>query len=154
MITIEKAKHPEPTIAVIGAGIAGLTAAHRLKQAGLRPVIFEASDRPGGRMHSIRCGEFVFDLGTIGLLGGSQILPELVAAAGLSEQFAQAEPMTIGIIRNGKARHLDTAHPLRDFVATDLFPFATKLSLVKLVAHVFRRRKTFKFAARRARGAA
>ena len=131
------------TIAIIGAGIAGLAAAHRLEKAGLHPVVLESSGRPGGRMYSIRRGEFVFDLGTIGLLGGSPLLPELVAAAGLDKQFSLADPMTVGIVRSGKARYIDTARPLRDFVSTDLFPVATKLSLAKLAAHVLRQRKIF-----------
>jgi monoamine oxidase len=36
-------------IAVVGAGLAGLTCAYRLKQAGLEADIFEASDHVGGR---------------------------------------------------------------------------------------------------------
>lgn len=39
-----------PKIAIIGAGVAGLTTAYRLVQKGLRPTIFEASGRIGGRM--------------------------------------------------------------------------------------------------------
>jgi NADPH-dependent glutamate synthase beta subunit-like oxidoreductase/NAD-dependent dihydropyrimidine dehydrogenase PreA subunit len=37
-----------PKVAVIGAGPAGLCAAHDLIQAGLRPTIFEADHKPGG----------------------------------------------------------------------------------------------------------
>jgi monoamine oxidase len=40
----------EPRIAVVGAGVAGLNAAYKLQQAGLRARIFEGSDRTGGRM--------------------------------------------------------------------------------------------------------
>jgi len=39
-------------IAVVGAGLAGLTCAYRLRQAGLRADIFEASDHVGGRCHT------------------------------------------------------------------------------------------------------
>lgn len=39
----------QPTIAVVGAGLAGLTAAYRLKQAGLNAQVYEASGRIGGR---------------------------------------------------------------------------------------------------------
>jgi monoamine oxidase len=52
------AKHPEasggPRIAVIGAGIAGLTAAYRLGQAGLGTTVFDSWNRVGGRMFTAR----------------------------------------------------------------------------------------------------
>ena len=41
-------------VVVVGAGIAGLTAAHRLEQAGVPVRIFEAQNRTGGRMLSLR----------------------------------------------------------------------------------------------------
>ena len=39
-------------VAIVGAGIAGLSCALTLNDAGIRSVIFESSDRIGGRMHS------------------------------------------------------------------------------------------------------
>lgn len=130
-------------IAIIGAGIAGLTAAQQLQQAGFHPVIFEASDRAGGRMHSIRRGEFLFDLGTIALMGGNPILNELIEAAGLKSHFALAAPLVVGIVRDGSARRIDSAHPIRDFLNTDLFSLSTKLGLVKLVRDVAKHHKLF-----------
>jgi monoamine oxidase len=45
------AKKPGPSsIAIVGGGVAGLTAAYRLPQHGAKPVLFEASNRWGGRM--------------------------------------------------------------------------------------------------------
>jgi monoamine oxidase len=41
-----------PSIAIVGAGIAGLTAALVLRDHGAAPIVFEASRRIGGRMHS------------------------------------------------------------------------------------------------------
>ena len=46
-----------PRVVVVGAGLAGLTAAYRLKQAGINALVHEASDRVGGRCWTIR-GEF------------------------------------------------------------------------------------------------
>jgi monoamine oxidase len=57
-------------IVIVGAGIAGLTAALTLQDAGLACTIYEASDRVGGRVHSDAsfwadglvsewCGEFI-----------------------------------------------------------------------------------------------
>jgi monoamine oxidase len=47
-----------PRIVVVGAGLAGLTAAYRLKQAGYTAAIHEASNRAGGRCWTLR-GAFV-----------------------------------------------------------------------------------------------
>jgi len=41
-------------IVIIGAGVAGLTCAYRLRQQGLRVRVFEAQERIGGRMFSLR----------------------------------------------------------------------------------------------------
>jgi monoamine oxidase len=60
----------KPTIAVVGAGIAGLTAALTLQDAGFVSTVYESSGRIGGRMHSNTttwqsrqksewCGEFI-----------------------------------------------------------------------------------------------
>lgn len=42
----------DPRIVIVGAGIAGLNAAHVLKKSGLRAEIYEAANRTGGRIHS------------------------------------------------------------------------------------------------------
>jgi monoamine oxidase len=51
-------------VAVIGAGAAGLGAAHALKNSGLSFLVLEARDRLGGRGHTIMASpEITFDLG-------------------------------------------------------------------------------------------
>jgi monoamine oxidase len=47
------AKSGNSSILVVGAGIAGLTAAYPLKQAGVRVDIIEARNRVGGRIRSL-----------------------------------------------------------------------------------------------------
>jgi monoamine oxidase len=44
----------QPHVVVVGAGLAGLTCAYRLRQAGVVAAVHEASDRLGGRCWSIR----------------------------------------------------------------------------------------------------
>ena len=50
-------------VLVIGAGIAGLTAAYELRRAGHRCTVLEASHRPGGRNLTLRHGDVVDELG-------------------------------------------------------------------------------------------
>jgi monoamine oxidase len=59
----------EPVI-IVGAGIGGLLAAHRLRQAGVRVRLFEAQERVGGRMYSLR--DYFAD-GQVVELGGELI---------------------------------------------------------------------------------
>jgi monoamine oxidase len=51
-------------VAIIGAGAAGLGAAHALKRSGLSTLVLEARDRVGGRGHTIMAApDIAFDLG-------------------------------------------------------------------------------------------
>ncbi|NEQ50142.1 MAG: NAD(P)-binding protein [Leptolyngbya sp. SIO3F4] len=43
-----------PKIVIVGAGLAGLTAAHHLKKAGYHATLYEASNRIGGRMFTVK----------------------------------------------------------------------------------------------------
>jgi oxygen-dependent protoporphyrinogen oxidase len=52
-----------PDIIVVGGGIAGLSAALRLQDAGFRPLVLESEARVGGRMTSDRVDGFVIDRG-------------------------------------------------------------------------------------------
>jgi monoamine oxidase len=52
-----------PDVLIIGAGVAGLVAARSLRAAGLRVTLVEASERIGGRAHTVRLGSHMFDRG-------------------------------------------------------------------------------------------
>lgn len=43
-----------PRVVIVGAGLAGLTCAYRLYQAGIASTVYEASDRVGGRTWTLR----------------------------------------------------------------------------------------------------
>jgi monoamine oxidase len=58
-VATRPAREQDPVV-IVGAGIAGLAAAWRLRQAGLRVRLFEAQNRIGGRMLSLR-GHFADD---------------------------------------------------------------------------------------------
>src|SRR5579872_1318148 len=51
-------------VAIIGAGAAGLGAAHVLKNAGLNIILLEARHRVGGRGHTVQAApDVIFDVG-------------------------------------------------------------------------------------------
>ena len=83
-----KKKQPKEPVAIIGGGVAGLTAAYRLYQAGRTPIVFEASNRWGGRMFTV----YNFYEGMFCELGGELVdtnhedLRELLAEFGLKRQ--------------------------------------------------------------------
>ncbi len=52
--TVRASAAGAPRVAIIGAGLAGLTCALRLRQAGIQATVYEASDRVGGRVWSVR----------------------------------------------------------------------------------------------------
>ncbi|MGZ8189847.1 MAG: flavin monoamine oxidase family protein [Methylococcaceae bacterium] len=55
---------PQPTIAIIGAGLAGMNAAYQLKKAGITSNVYEARSRVGGRVLSAVMGDgLIVDLG-------------------------------------------------------------------------------------------
>ena len=73
-----------PRIAIVGAGLAGLTAAYRLNQAGYTAQVYEASKRLGGRCFSDRT---TFANGQIAEHGGELIDSGHTALQGLAREF-------------------------------------------------------------------
>ena len=63
----------DPRIVVVGAGLAGLTCAYRLKQAGYVAQVYEAADRVGGRRVAIGACPHLAGLPGDGLLGGGRL---------------------------------------------------------------------------------
>jgi monoamine oxidase len=74
-------------VVIVGAGIAGLTAAYRLRQAGVPVRVFDAQNRVGGRMLSLR--DFFAD-GQVCELGGELIDTPHATIRGLATEFGIA----------------------------------------------------------------
>jgi len=84
----------EPRVAIIGSGFGGLAAGIRLQAAGLRTVMFEARDRPGGRAYVYEDQGFTFDAGPT-VITAPHCLEELYAAAGERlEDHVHLEPVS------------------------------------------------------------
>ena len=70
------------TVAVVGAGVAGLSAARMLTSLGARVTVYEARDRIGGRIYTDRSAGFPIELGAAWVHGltGNPLVPMLRAA--------------------------------------------------------------------------
>lgn len=122
-------------IAVVGAGIAGLAAAYDLQQAGYETTVFEARDRVGGRIWSIRKGDFLMDLGAAFYLGTYKATIAMIHELDLSDSF-QCKPAMGAVRRDGTMHWLDYTKPVRTGLTTRLISPRSKLKgwpLAKLV---------------------
>lgn len=77
-------------IAVIGAGISGLTLAWKLKQAGNDVTVFEASSQPGGAIRSHREGAWLAEAGPNSVQDSDASVTELVESLQLNERLLEA----------------------------------------------------------------
>jgi phytoene desaturase len=68
-------------VAIIGSGFGGIAAAIRLQAAGVKTVLFEARDKPGGRAYVYEEQGYVFDGGPT-VITAPQCLDELFQLAG------------------------------------------------------------------------
>jgi oxygen-dependent protoporphyrinogen oxidase len=117
------------SIAIVGAGITGLTAAYRLKQRGCRVVVYEASDRIGGAIKSERRNGYLAELGPNSLATPTAGVAGLLAELGLDSRrvTAGAEARTRYIVRRGRLMRLPMS--LAELLTSRLFSNAAKLAI-------------------------
>jgi oxygen-dependent protoporphyrinogen oxidase len=94
---------------VIGAGIAGLTAAWRLQQQGWDVSVLEASGRVGGRMATHRNQGFLIDSGAQFLSSGYRLIPALAAEFGLHIQ--KTESAASAVLHDARLRVMHSDRP-------------------------------------------
>jgi protoporphyrinogen/coproporphyrinogen III oxidase len=123
---------------VVGAGIAGLTAGFRLKEAGFAVTVIEAEDHVGGRMATIERDGFRLDTAAAILPTTYTRMVKLIADAGLAGEVVPTSDL-VGIVRD-KTVHRLRSHAKTDGLTTKLLSPAAKLQLVKLVADLVRAR--------------
>ena len=120
-----------PSALVVGAGIAGLTAAHRLAQAGHEVRVLEAEAHVGGRMSSVERGGFIMNRAALLLPGSYPAISSLAQELGFGE--LERFDGLIGILRGGAVHRLRSDHLGVDGLRTGLLSWASKLRLSRLV---------------------
>jgi len=119
-----------PRVAVLGAGITGLTAAWHLQRAGVAVTVYEAAGRAGGAISSTAWDGWLQEAGPNSLLEGAPAVTELVEALGLGPRRLYAAPAAKNryVVRVGRLVAMP-ASPW-GFVRTPLFSLRAKLHLL------------------------
>ena len=106
-------------VAVVGAGVSGLSAAYELRRRKRSVVVLERGARPGGIVVTERAGEFIIDAGPDSLLVQKPAAVTLCNELGLGDRlFPTKLPRTAFVLRGGKL------HPLP---AASILGFPTRL---------------------------
>ncbi|EWT07092.1 protoporphyrinogen oxidase, partial [Intrasporangium chromatireducens Q5-1] len=95
-----------PTVVVVGAGVTGLVAAHRLAHAGCEVTLVEASERVGGQVRTVEFAGHAVDVGAEALHLASPAARRLVDEVGLTHDVVGARPGTTLLWTSDRLRPL------------------------------------------------
>ncbi len=119
------------SVAIIGAGITGLTAAFYLKRRNIPVTVYEATDRAGGVIRSLRKDGFLAEFGPNTTLETSSKIPQLITDLNLESRRLQTSPNAKNryLVRDKKPVAMPSA-PLQ-FLTTRLFSARAKLAVLR-----------------------
>ncbi len=117
------------SVAIIGGGITGLTAAFRLKERGIPVTLYEAGDRVGGVIQTVKHEGFLAECGPNSLLETSPLIKDLVRDVGLEDKRLYSDPAAEKrfLVRYG--RPIEMPGSPMSFFSTELFTAKAKLRL-------------------------
>jgi len=98
-------------VIVVGAGVAGLTAAYTLQQRGVSVTVLERSERIGGRIHTDRVDGFAIDAGAQFLSADYSILLGLIDVLGSRSALTETSRCS-AIVRAGRPCRVHAGRPL------------------------------------------
>ncbi|MGJ3561412.1 protoporphyrinogen oxidase [Streptomyces sp. INA 01156] len=100
----------EQQVVVVGAGIAGLAAAHRLLGRGARVTVLEASDRVGGKLLPGEIAGARVDLGAEAMLARRPEAVTLAREVGLGDRLQPPATATASLWTRGALRPMPKGH--------------------------------------------
>src|SRR5438067_4403549 len=119
------------SVAIIGGGITGLTAAFRLRQQNVPVTLYEAGQRVGGVIQTLRQDGYLAEFGPNSILETSPKIASLIRDLGLESRRLYSDPGADNryLVRGGKPVLLPGS-PVA-FLGTKLFSTGAKLRLLK-----------------------
>ena len=124
-------------VAVIGAGISGLTCAYRLQQRGHDVRVFEAAPAVGGRMATARVQGFSVDTGANLLLTNYTRLHALCGELGIADQLFEFVSGSGGILRDHELTSFTPANAF-DILRYRGISFVSRVRLLRYLIRAFR----------------
>jgi len=118
-------------VAIIGAGITGLTAAFHLRRKGVPVVIYESSGRVGGVIQSMRQNGYLAEFGPNTIVESSPKITELIRDAGLETQRLDTDPKAEARFVARYGRPIQMPGSPIGFFKTELFSTKAKLALLR-----------------------
>ena len=91
-------------VAIVGGGVAGLTAAYELGKAGVDVLVLEGSDRIGGKLRLAEVGDVTLDVGAEALLARRPEATDLCAELGLGDTVVHPSATSAAIWTRGALR--------------------------------------------------
>lgn len=119
------------SVAILGAGITGLSAAYYLNRRGFRVRVFEASDRVGGAIRTEITDGWLVESGPNSLLSSDPVFAGLIDELGLASERVEANTAAKNryIVRNGRMVAAPISPPA--FLKTPLFSARAKFRLFR-----------------------
>ncbi|WP_296148746.1 protoporphyrinogen oxidase [uncultured Corynebacterium sp.] len=96
-------------IAIIGAGLAGLTAAYELRGTDAKVDVYEATDRIGGKLHTVAFEGGPTDMGAEAFMARRQDAVDFFTELGLEDSLVEPSGLRSLVWVDGQARQLPTA---------------------------------------------
>ena len=119
------------SIAIIGAGITGLTAAFYLKRKGIPVTVYEASGRVGGVIRSVRESSYLAEFGPNTILETSPKITQLICDAGLETRRVDPDPRAAKRFVVRSQRPIAMPSSLLGFLTTKLFTTKAKIAALR-----------------------
>ena len=106
-------------VAVLGAGISGLSAAHHCVRSGLRCLVLEETAAPGGCIHTVRTPDgFWYELGAHTLYNSYGSLLDIMTASNLAATIERRQKAPYRLLVDGKVRSVPSQLAMGELFAS------------------------------------